>query len=851
MYFQNCKQININSLINNKYTYLAHINEDNSRKETLEEHINLCQKYFYKIVKDKKLYISIMNIEQHFIKENEVLRNLFREMIVNLILLHDIGKINPLFQQKKMKNQIIKNMNKYIPIGSKHSLLSSLIYLDYYGKVINKFKDELDKSEKRIARTFALLNAYLISRHHGELKSFKKFISDIDDESSTFCKYANILEKGIEIYDKEFEFSQKRRKTFYKSAINFIGNFNIEGSVYFYTYEKLIFSLLVCCDYYATTEFKNQTEIKDFGDINNIDKFYDVYNEGKILKSIRNYQTKRLTEEIKIDNINVLRNEMFLESEENLIKNICESIYYLEAPTGGGKSNIAINLSFKIIKNIKNTNKIFYIYPFNTLVDQNIKTLEEIFEKNDNIFSDIAVINSIVPLKKYKEESEEDEIDYNKSLLNRQFLNYPFILSTHVSLFDTMFGNSRESAFGFYQLANSVIVLDEIQCYKNFIWTEIITFLYYFSKILNLKVIIMSATLPNLNDLLQGDIKSINLIQNRDKYFKNNLFKNRVNIKYDLLNQDIDLDILYKHLKNIHNYNKDKKIVVEFIKKSSAYDFYNKLKNSGEFLVDIELMTGDDNMAQRDKIIKITKDKEIKSMILIATQVIEAGVDIDMDIGYKDISILDSEEQFMGRINRSCLRSGVLYFFNLDKSTSIYKNDFRNNKSFTLEMEKNRKILEDKNFDVYYNDILEQIIKTNEELNSNNLNEFFTQKVAYLDTYEINKRMKLIEENLIEVSIFLSRTIQLENGEIVDGSEIWKEYKSLLKDNNIDYAKKRVKLQDIKSKMNYFIYKVNKKNIPIYNDKIGEIYFIKDGDEYFINGKLNREKLIDNIGEFI
>ena len=542
---------------------------------------------------------------------------------------------------------------------------------------------------------------------------------------------------------------------------------------------------------------------------------------------------------------------MFLESEENLIKNICESIYYLEAPTGGGKSNIAINLSFKIIKNIENINKIFYIYPFNTLVDQNIKTLEEIFEKNDNIFSDIAVINSIVPLKKYKEESEEDEIDYNKSLLNRQFLNYPFILSTHVSLFDTMFGNSRESAFGFYQLANSVIVLDEIQCYKNFIWTEIITFLYYFSKILNLKVIIMSATLPNLNDLLQGDIKSINLIQNRDKYFKNNLFKNRVNIKYDLLNQDIDLDILYKHLKNIHNYNKDKKIVVEFIKKSSAYDFYNKLKNSGEFLVDIELMTGDDNMAQRDKIIKITKDKEIKSMILIATQVIEAGVDIDMDIGYKDISILDSEEQFMGRINRSCLRSGVLYFFNLDKSTSIYKNDFRNNKSFTLEMEKNRKILEDKNFDVYYNDILEQIIKTNEELNSNNLNEFFTQKVAYLDTYEINKRMKLIEENLIEVSIFLSRTIQLENGEIVDGSEIWKEYKSLLKDNNIDYAKKRVKLQDIKSKMNYFIYKVNKKNIPIYNDKIGEIYFIKDGDEYFINGKLNREKLIDNIGEFI
>ena len=45
---------------------------------------------------------------------------------------------------------------------------------------------------------------------------------------------------------------------------------------------------------------------------------------------------------------------------------------------------------------------------------------------------------------------------------------------------------------------------------------------------------------------------------------------------------------------------------------------------------------------------------------------IEAGVDIDMDIGYKDISRLDSEEQFMGRINRSAKRRGTVYFFDMD-----------------------------------------------------------------------------------------------------------------------------------------------------------------------------------------
>ena len=64
-----------------------------------------------------------------------------------------------------------------------------------------------------------------------------------------------------------------------------------------------------------------------------------------------------------------------------------------------------------------------------------------------------------------------------------------------------MFSNRRESVFGFSQLINSVIVLDEIQSYKNKIWSEIIIFLEVFAQILNIRVLIMSATLPNLEVL--------------------------------------------------------------------------------------------------------------------------------------------------------------------------------------------------------------------------------------------------------------------------------------------------------------------------------------------------------------
>ena len=137
-----------------------------------------------------------------------------------------------------------------------------------------------------------------------------------------------------------------------------------------------------------------------------------------------------------------------------------------------------------------------------------MENLRKVFGSNKEILEQIAVINSLTPIKmsqrqKKAEEETEDTLYYQRALLDRQFLNYPMIISTHVSLFDVMFGNTKESAFGFHQLMNSVIVLDEIQSYKNGIWGEMIYFLKQFASLLNMKIIIMSATLPNL-DILSG-----------------------------------------------------------------------------------------------------------------------------------------------------------------------------------------------------------------------------------------------------------------------------------------------------------------------------------------------------------
>lgn len=124
----------------------------------------------------------------------------------------------------------------------------------------------------------------------------------------------------------------------------------------------------------------------------------------------------------------------------------------------------------------------------------------------------------------------------------------------------------KEDIFGFYQLTDSVIVLDEIQSYRNYIWTEIITMLKYCASLMGMKIIIMSATLPNLEVLTDEKNQVVHLMQNRNLYFEHPIFKNRVKISYELLEDDkITYEKLLQHI--IENKEKQQKYWLNLSKK--------------------------------------------------------------------------------------------------------------------------------------------------------------------------------------------------------------------------------------------------------------------------------------------
>lgn len=787
----------IEELLNNsRYTYYAHRKEGSNEKELLSSHLELTYFYYEEMEKYKKLDIKVKEIIKQTFKINEVISDKIYELFKSAIYYHDIGKINPLFQKNKMEN----DLNITFESGdSTHAALSARLYIDYMQKEVDE--KITDSKEKIIFYYVIYYFAYIISRHHTNLEGIVNLEEAI--------KQKNI--PGIpESNNKKYEF--------YLSKLSiFIEQVNPD-QIGIYILCKLLYSCLVISDFYATYEYMTGNRAPINEEKNKM--LFEKYEQSDLMKSIRKYEKKQ----INIEGINKIRSDIFLEAEQSLINNLENDIYYLESPTGSGKTNMAINLARTLYEKEDDIKSIQYIFPFNTIIEQTASTFDNYFEK----YKDYIVINSTSSMVK----DINEKLDYEATYIKNAFRQYQIVITSHVNLFNTLFGAGKEANYSLYHLIDSVIVIDEVQAYSNKIWRKMIEMFSKYSSLLNIKFIIMSATLPRLDKLLNTSItRFYPLIKDTSKYYQNSLFKNRVQLNFKLLDKKINMEGLIDEIQKHNN----KKVLVECIKKDTADRLYKELENLNENVYEL---TSDDNKYKRNEIIKITKQE--KSMILVATQTIEAGVDIDMDVGFKDISFIDSEEQFIGRINRSSKKKDcIAYFFDLDDARTIYKKDYR--LEYSLEKEKVRNWLENKEFNKFYEQVMEKIEKETEKYNDCNIENFYNY-CANINFKKIQKVMELIDSQTIQ--LFLNYAIDID-GEILKGEDVFREYKELCMNQELGYAEKKIKLSKIAEKLNLFIYSIyeNKANV-IEGEQFGDIYYVENGENYIENGRFNREKYL-------
>lgn len=436
--------IDVNQIIKNPELYYAHKDGKKKAWETLEEHTVLCERYFSQIYEHKKIGKQIRLFQKEYLGEaHKEAEMLMEEMLWNIVTFHDIGKHNPNFQRNVLERKDVEKNPSYRAAGNSHSILSSVLYMDHYDK---RIRESGGKLEKKLC-ALLLCNAYAIARHHSGLISLKDFIESLLYGCNREIVEIFQQESFNNVYAEAFTLNKERLKKFAILIENMQKIQTKKQGIWLYFYGRLSYSMLVTSDYYATSAFMSGTKMeKEAFSPNLLSHFAEIHQQTKVNQAIREYELKTYpmnSEQLKAETqINVLRNEIFLDAERALQMGAGKNIFYLEAPTGSGKSNMAVHLSLQMAKKDERLNKIYYVYPFNTLVEQNQEILHEVFKEYPEIWNEIAVINSITPVKcvqngRNKDEAEEKNDYYEKALLNRQFLNYSMVLTTHISFFDT------------------------------------------------------------------------------------------------------------------------------------------------------------------------------------------------------------------------------------------------------------------------------------------------------------------------------------------------------------------------------------------------------------------------------
>lgn len=802
----------MNKLLNENF---AHINL--YKKETIEQHNDLCLKYF-ELFKDDLIGKDIF--EKYF-SERELL------FLKEMIIFHDLGKVNPRFQTDKMKNK--KNGANRCG-DSNHSNYSAYFYLVY---MLNTYVD----NKTDIFEIYKIFNyAYLISRHHTCLKDFDdSFLSEMEtvEENSW-------VEDVLDDLDFDLLSDYKNLDGIFQKMLNI--SKTEKENLEFYVKNKISYSLLVCCDFAAAYEFFNE---KEFNIYNNLD--VSNYINGELYQKII---TKPLSEYTDND-INKLRTQMALEVKDNVEKQNWR-IASLIQPCGAGKTNTGLMTACLTLLKY-NQKGIIYTSPFNSITDQNANVFKTYFENIQTINSTSA-INEI---------DYGDENDIEKLVMDYQMNNFPFICTSHVHLFNMLFGTRRLDALGLLFLSNRIIIMDEIQGYFPKLWEKMLTILNVFSECLNFKILFMSATMPSFEKLV-NNFKIIDLLPNNHIYFNNPIFKDRV--KFNVIGKIESLLDIIKDKKFYSN----KKVLYEFQTKKSAREFFELLK---EELVDVEIfeLTGDSNIFERQKI--INRVQNTQEVIVVSTQVIEAGVDLDFDYGFKEISKPDSEIQFGGRINRSCKKENCYAEFFIYESYNVNKGDPRILSSI-INPEILTAISEFNNEKIY-----DETIKYLKEMSGNE-----SDKHNYLIFVKncIGSKYKSIEEimRLIEgaSSLFIAYNIKLDNlsnenialfiemknkfnnydllkeilqinknNIVISGEKVWMALKDL-NQLKIEFSEKFILSKYLNLLKNYFSFSVffkDELSIPDDIEFVRKNQYYTDSERFIIDGRINRKAFVE------
>ena len=875
------KTVKILNILCESEKYFAH--QKKNKKELLSEHSNLTLRYFIRLCEANKLEPVIDKQIMKFTKKvninNITSVNFIKELFIKTIIFHDLGKINENFQLQKMDNPIFSKVKN--EIGSDHSILSAFLFFAINKKKI--FDLNIEDDNKRLLISVLFLFTYPIIKHHGKITEGKNIDFREVKTQLKLVEYFKKINELDNIKGNEFTDFLTYKEEYIELIIGKESNFKLFSLI------KLLSSLTTASDYYATNEFMIGLETNKFGILSNDlkdklkRKIYEISYNRDLYDNINKYCSINFDEiqEVSEKNLNKLRQKLSANIIHNLEKNFDKRLFYIEAPTGSGKTNLSLLFIRELLNKRNDITKIFYVFPFTSLITQTFSSIKKSLNLTN---SEIAELHS-----KTSYITEKDEEEYGskkKNYIDYLFANYPMIIVSHIKFFNILTSNEKSSNYLLHRVANSIVIIDEIQSYTPTEWDKINYLITEFSELYNITFLIMSATLPKISKLLIDKNKENKdlftyLVQNKSDFFHNPNFKNRLTFRFDYFNKKMDLEklleIVFEKSELYYKKHNFIKAIVEFVKKSSAHKFFEMVSASKNF-EDYKkfIISGTILEPRRKEIIQILKSKKQNNdkIMVITTQVIEAGMDLDMDLGFKDKSIIDSEEQLAGRINRNASKTGCeLYIINTGDSAQVYQKDLRY--KLKIKNEEYLRLLENKEFDIYYDRVFDSINKSNEDIFlATNLPDFKMQ-ISNLNFKKVKESFELIKSDTLSIFVPLKLKLKyFEKKEIIflkqfnqnidfndniSGKNIWEIYTSLISNKEFDFIERKMDLKILSSIMSRFcfsLWKISKQYeiLRFYSEygeeKFGYLYLNDYQNIYSFNNGLssNIDENINFIG---
>ena len=464
--------------------------------------------------------------------------------------------------------------------------------------------------------------AYCISGHHSGLLN-----GGTRADCAGEATFMGRMKKGLEdyhAYKKEIEIPD-----FPVPPLQPLGEFGFTASFFI----RMLFSCLVDADYLDTEGFMAENPVPR--------GTYDTM--SSLFQRVQDYITPWLTNTDR-NTVNGRRTEILKACLEKGKEP--SGLFQLTVPTGGGKT--VSSLAFALHHAIRHDKQhVIYVIPYTSIIEQNAA-----------IFKDILGYENV--LEDHCNVVFESEEELGRSQLAAENWDKPVIVTTNVQFFESLFSNKTSKCRKLHNIANSVIIFDEVQMLPVRYLQPCIRAITELIVNYRCCAVLCTATQPSLQPFFPGTMKCEEICPDVKGQYE---FFRRTDIQEIGKISEEQLVALLKQ---------ETQVLCILNSRRQVQKIYEAVKEEGTYHLSTLMYP-----EHRKRLLREIRErlKEGKTCRLIATSLVEAGVDFDFQMVYRELAGIDSVIQAAGRCNREGKRRKddcQTLVFTLEKSADIY-----------------------------------------------------------------------------------------------------------------------------------------------------------------------------------